>query len=246
MKRFLAAELLSNGKDNILGQIKRTIKGWAEEINKVWNRFNTFHRVVLGICLSMVLVYAVRVKYLDPMQEELLETYKEMDDSDIPANVPAVDNDEDIQELQLRIENLTKSSEHWSQQMNNALNQRPQIYRTNLSEVISEFELLIDQSELKLRNRNQANSDDNIKQQNQIEQQTSNNFPLNILKYRYELEGSFKYVYSFLEKASTFSYPACLSSIKIVTANNLEGISYMQGEDPQITLSFYLELYYHD
>ncbi len=90
-------------------ELQRAVQGWKKEFVMFWGRFNAFQRIVIGILLAMVLVYAARVKLLDPMRREVEKVHKTLEDEGVPAVIPTPERDDEIQQDLLRIENFEEN-----------------------------------------------------------------------------------------------------------------------------------------
>jgi len=233
-----------------MGQFKRTMRGWKEDIQNTWGLLKTFHRIALGITLGIVAVYVARVNLLDPLQAELARKHKAMDQKGVPFVVPAAEEDNEIQKAQLSLENLRKSSSQWQCRMENALRQRPLVNLANRSNVLSELELLIVKSGLILQRRSESNLAEHHHSQDKNEKKNqeaeNRNFPLNIWRHQYELAGTFRSVCSYLKQIGTFPYPARLCHFEFVAARDKTGENVLRGDELLIILRFHLEIYYHD
>jgi hypothetical protein len=240
-----------------MGQLRRTIRGWRHEIEGHWGRLRTFHRVALGLVLGMAMIYIARAKVLDPMQAELTETHKGVDDKGIPQIVPVPAEDSEVQEAQLKLDNLRDSSAQWQQRMEAALAKRPQIDRTNRSEVLSEFELLIVNSRMILQNRapyppavsspaERTSKKRAKKTVKPVPPPAISDSPLEVWAHQYELIGSFQSVCTCLERIADFPYPAQVLGTEITLATTSTGQLVLQGREPLIRLRFRLEIHYHD
>jgi hypothetical protein len=233
-----------------MGQFTRTIKDWKDDVQGVWGRLKTFHRIALGIMLGMLMVYAARGKVLDPLQAELTKKREALDKKGVPIVVPSVEEgDSDIQETRIRLENLRETGAKWQQRMEQALRQRPQIDRANRSDVLSEFERLIVNSGMVLQNRSPYPADAaQPEQQNPNREADAGNrgYPLSTWAHQYELAGTFESVCKCLASLGKFPYPAHICRIEVQLVENATNAATTRGGEPLILLRFLLELYYHD
>ena len=81
----------------MIRQAKRTLRGWKHEFLAVWNRLNGFHRIVIGIGLSIVLVYEAQSQGLNPLEEKVSELRNQMETKGIPQRVVAPKDDDETQ-----------------------------------------------------------------------------------------------------------------------------------------------------
>ncbi|AKJ64836.1 hypothetical protein [Kiritimatiella glycovorans] len=89
--------------------LRRALRQWKREFLTFWQRFTAFHRIIIGIVLAMGVVIAARTKVLDPLDRELAAERKTLADKGVPVTVPAPADDPEIQEEELRAENLQRS-----------------------------------------------------------------------------------------------------------------------------------------
>ena len=239
-----------------MSQFTRTLKGWGRDIRAVWSRLRTFHRIALGITLGMVMVALARHQVLDPLQHDLIEQRKALEDKGVPEVVPVPDDDEELQESRLRLENLEQSAALWQQRMEKALDRRPQIDLANRSDVLSELELIMVNSGMVLLNRSPVivtETPDKTKPKSSkkgakaVEQAPPVDYgkPLSTWAHAYELVGTFAGVCQCLDQLSDFAYPVGLHRIEISLNPTTTGLTLLTGTEPLIRLRFRLELYYH-
>jgi hypothetical protein len=92
--------------------IRRALREWKREFLAFWSKFSAFHRIVIAIILAMAIVYAARSRLFDPLQSELTATMVELDTRGVPLRIPDPHNDEVVQDERLRSENLRRSIEN--------------------------------------------------------------------------------------------------------------------------------------
>ncbi len=97
--------------------LRRVLRQWKSEFMAVWLRLTAFHRIVLGMILAMGLVYASRVRVLDPLTVEVDALHAQLRDKGVPARVPTIEADDDLQQEQLRAESLRESLETWTREL---------------------------------------------------------------------------------------------------------------------------------
>lgn len=93
--------------------LRRAGRQWKSEFMSVWLRLTAFHRIVLGIVFAISLVYAARARVLDRLGAEVDSLHEQLRDKGVPVRVPAVENDDDLQQEQWRAESLRESLEAW-------------------------------------------------------------------------------------------------------------------------------------
>ncbi|MDR1613913.1 MAG: hypothetical protein LBT97_14220 [Planctomycetota bacterium] len=88
--------------------IRRTVRGWKRELLSFYGRFNTFHRMVVGIILAMGMVYCSRRFLLDPGRKDMRAIENRLKEDSVPDVVPQIDTDKELQDALLRAETREK------------------------------------------------------------------------------------------------------------------------------------------
>jgi preprotein translocase subunit SecD len=75
----------------------RLLRGWHQEFMRGWLRLTGFHRMVLGLLLSLGLIYAVQTKRLDPLKKKVDALRQELQDQSVPVVVGTAEQDAQVQ-----------------------------------------------------------------------------------------------------------------------------------------------------
>jgi len=190
----------------------------------------------VGITIAMVIIYVSRKYILDPKLKQLNTILIENQKKKIPDVIPAIKHDSDVVETHLKIESLEPQVLKKEAEKQKAITERPQVYLSNISDVLSVFEALISRSNLELLNR-WRNSEAEL---------LSSDVPMTKLVYKYRLVGTFKEVYRFMENIKLFKYPALMRNVEIRLLDDTGNLKFSQVRGSMIIIEFNLELYCYD
>ena len=226
-----------------MGQFKRTLQNWQRDIQRVWGRLRTFHRIALAITLSMVAIYGTRRSVLDPLQAEIIKKQDDLDKKDIPQVIPSFEEDEEVQRLQMILENLQEKCPLWQKRKEHAISHRPQINPDNYSRVVREFDALIGAAGMVLQSMSERlKEEDKAADDPAVRQEV----PLSVRTYQYELAGTFASISRYLEQLKAFHYPARISRVEVRGQETPPDQAVSLRREPLITMRFRLELFYHE
>jgi hypothetical protein len=220
-----------------MGAFRKTIRGWRREISSGWQRINTFYRIVLSIMIAMILIYAARTYLLDPLQTEVLDKLESLESAGVPEAIPTREDDEEIQRELLRSENLERTLADWKRQSNEAIASREQLSRSALGEALSELDLALLNTGLRIQNATTVT----FKQGEEPKNETT----LQQRELRYQLLGSFPAIRQALDVLTRFPYPAEVRNIRIALVENPPAELLQSTGGAPLTLNFELIVYHH-
>jgi hypothetical protein len=208
----------------MMRMVRRSLRQWKREFLAFWGRFTAFHRIVIGILLAMVLVFAARARLLDPLDHDLAALYKELADNGIPVQVPLAETDETILEEVLRAENLERSLENLGAQLDQAEDATQ--YRLGASKADADSALLGLAGRHGLRVLKNLTAD------------APTDGPVPAAASAYELAGRFAAIHGFLEAVSREPFLWELREVSIGLQDEAE--AFGGGAAPLLVLRFKL------
>ncbi|MDR2168865.1 MAG: hypothetical protein LBP59_01835 [Planctomycetaceae bacterium] len=128
--------------------IKRQLRIWYSDIAGYLSKLKTFHRTALGIILAIVIIFAARKYWLDPIRAEVTELESKYKDSDPPEPLPTIESDEEITLAKEQIISREKNAETKKKEMETIAKARPKITQQNKETVLSEFASIISKNKL--------------------------------------------------------------------------------------------------
>lgn len=209
-------------------QIRRALRGWKRELGAFWGRFNTFHRVVFGIVIAMLLVYGARHHLLDPLQKEVADARTELADAGVPDHVPTPEDDEEVQQARLKVENLRRSLENKKTELERDAKRSP--YRLEAGESDANDAILRLATDCGLRlQKNEGPFDPEL------------DAALPTSAYRYEMHGRFAALLAFLKAVEREPYLWRLRNVAIELLVAADGQTVLTaGGEPGLALRFEL------
>lgn len=211
---------------------RRQLRAWREDFLAVWGRLTTFHRVALGICLAIAIIYAGREWWTDPLQAQVNAARTEFQESDPPSPIPTIETDEEIAESVTKIDGRKGTVGQKKKEMEQAIAGRPQVTAANREHALAEFTTLFSKNSLMLlaggpaadtpapaaaksRSTKASSRKATPAKTPAATAAGKDEPPMKSEKYDYRLEGTFENIFAFLNQVAEYKYPAKLSDMKI-------------------------------
>ncbi|MDR2762430.1 MAG: hypothetical protein LBB88_07520, partial [Planctomycetaceae bacterium] len=128
--------------------IRRQLRIWYADITGYLSKLKTFHRTALGIIIAIVIIYAARKYWLDPIRAEIFELESNYEKSEPPNPLPTIESDEEITLAKEQIESRSKNAESKKREMETVAKSRAKITQQNKESVLSEFASIISKNKL--------------------------------------------------------------------------------------------------
>lgn len=215
--------------------LRRQLRAWREDFQKIWGRLKTFHRTALGILIAIGMVYAGRTIWIDPLNAEIAAAEETLKESDPPDPIPAIETDNEVQEALAKIEGREGMRDKRKKEMEKIAASRPKVTILNKESAVVEFTRLFSQNHLLLisgspysevpppqattkprKSRLSSRKKEADTQKKTTEKaDSSDSPPLATEKYRFHLEGKFHDIYAFLKEAAKYPYPSRIEQIQL-------------------------------
>jgi hypothetical protein len=260
----------------MLRSMRRQVRGWREDFLRYWGRLRSFHRVALAILLALAILPTARRYVLDPLKGQIGEARAALQEKEAPEVITLPDEDPEVLELQLKIESLEETLVSHRAKTRQAVAAWPDFSTASKGTILAAFGELISQSgmtRLEFRDAATAPLDAPAKSSAgtrpsrtsaarasaktpektpaQAPGPAADKEPLESARYRYVLAGSFEDVRGFLTKIDKFAYPAKIEQASLQLAGGGDGPGAAlplarPNTAPELHLSYYLKLYFHD
>ncbi|MDO4583783.1 MAG: hypothetical protein Q4D62_06730 [Planctomycetia bacterium] len=216
--------------------LRRQLRAWREDFQKIWGRLKTFHRTALGILLAIGMVYGGRTIWIDPLNAKIAEAEEALKESAPPDPIPTIEADSEVQEALAKIEGREGTREKRKKEMEAVAASRPKVTLQNKEVALAEFRNLYLQNHLlaisespvsevpspQETNPRRTRASSRKKGEEKSESTTENavskasgKSPLATEKYRFHLEGKFHDIYAFLKETSSYPYPSKIEQIQL-------------------------------
>ncbi|MDO4550004.1 MAG: hypothetical protein Q4C96_01990 [Planctomycetia bacterium] len=215
--------------------IRRQLRAWREDFQKIWGKLKTFHRTALGILIAISMVYGGRVQWIDPINTKIAEAQEALKESNPPDPIPTIETDDEVQETLAKIEGRKGTRDKRKKEMEAIIDSRPKVTLQNKERTWAEFTLLFSKNHLLLvssapfsdtpaatsaapnstRVRSTSRAKTAVKSQEKEVASENNQSPFPTEKYQFHLEGTFKNIHSFLEEAAKYPYPSKIDQIQL-------------------------------
>lgn len=213
--------------------VRRALREWKAEFSRNWQRLNTFMRIVLGVIIAMGLVWAARRWVLDPQQDQLTQIRKDNSVIDMPDGIIRPENDVEIQDNELKIENLKKSLTASKDKVQSVAVSANIVAPTAKGEVLTEMSQLIARCRLLLRSHNEIQPEDETVS------------PVPVSHHAYSITGPFNSIRTFIHELNRFRYLSSFDSFDIqVLQDDEHGIRRINGQIC-LQLNFVCTQYYY-
>lgn len=219
----------------MIRRAKREIQGWKQEFNALWSRLTTFHRTALGIFIAVLMVWCARHTTLDPLRNQADEAAEKLTTAGVPVRVPAPADDNEVQELQLRIENMERALNGAREALKRAMAEKPPLGARDKSRAVAETNRLITDAGLRI-----ASLAETPNVESAVEEALSSS------QHCYVLEGAFAGVHRFLYSMNSFPWPCRLTGLDIAVAGGADGAGRHCNGTPLVQFTFSHRLYYYD
>lgn len=196
----------------MIRQIKKQIKGWGDEFSRLWGRLKSFHRVALGIALAIGLVWLMRETTLDPLQKKLGTIEKSLSSLGVPQPVPPPEEDNDIQEQELRITNMEQTLAQAREKLEKTVLKMSPLRKSQKSDAVAETYRLVTRAGLRVKSYSEPPLKDSQKKS-----------VLPVSEHEYVLEGSFDGIYHFLDSMNGFPWPCRIFKTRIASVSGDDG-----------------------
>ena len=214
--------------------VRRALREWKEEFGRHWRRLNTFMRMIVGIVFSMLLIWAVRTRLLDPLQQQLTGIREANKIIDMPYGIIPPDHDPEVQENRLRAESLQQSLEQARRRVSETAAHMHVVAPARKGEVLNALDELITRHGLLLRNRREIQPDDN-------------NTPIPVSMHTYALTGSFRKIHDFLRDLARFPHLSLFKDFELKVMMDENGYPRrLSGGAICLQLDFLCTLYYYN
>lgn len=194
----------------------------------VWQRLTAFHRIVIGIVVAMAIVYGARMRVLDPLTEDVAGLSERLRDAGAPSTIPSIEQDQDLQQEQLRSENLLSSIAELEKMLAD-LEDSAGIGRLGgMADAHAELLAIASRSRVRVRAKGSVN-------ENRSESER-------VLGSSYELSGSFPAIYAFLEGLRAAPLLWEIRKVELKLAQPIDGHSALEDQfgSPELNLNFQL------
>ncbi len=208
--------------------IRRQLRQWGRDFMSVWQRLTAFHRIVIGIIVAMVIVYVARMRVIDPLTEEVAGLSERLREAGAPITIPAIEHDQDLQQEQLRSENLLSSIAELEKLLAE-LEESAGIGRLGgMADAHAELLAIASRSRVRVRAKGSVT-------ENRSESER-------VLGSSYELSGSFPAIYAFLEGLRAAPLLWEIRAVELKLARPVDGHSTLEDEfgSPELNLTFQL------
>ncbi len=219
----------------MIRQFKKQIRSWKDEISRMWGRLKSFHRTALGIFLAILMVLAMRETTMDALQGELETTEKNLSSLGVPQQVPPLEEDNDIQEQELRIKSMEESLERARKSLEKTVEKKSPLRKEQKSEAVAETYRLVTRAGLRVKSFIEPTPEE-----------SQEKMALPVTEHDYVLEGIFNGIYLFLKSMKDFPWSCRVYAVEIASVIGDDGKTRSFGGHPLVRLSFRHRLYYYD
>jgi rhamnogalacturonyl hydrolase YesR len=207
----------------MLRPIRRALRQWRQEFSTFWGRFNTFRRMAIGIVVAMLMTYGGRRALLDKRVKEVKALAKELTSKGVPETVPDRSADEEVQNAELKAENLKASREQWGERVAQAKAGLLTASDPSGVDTVTTLDRILTRQQLIVHRRTEEPDDEKC--------------PIPCSCHRYQTVGTFAGILGFLREASQLRALCRCEDLRIEAppGGDLESAA---TAEPQLRLSF--------
>ena len=239
-------------------QFKRQVRQWGLEMNGKWQELTVFYRIVASFAVIMAMALAFRTLFLDPQEEALKAVEKELSSQHVPFRVPALEEDDEIIGLNMKVESLQKSLDRILEEEKDAIAVLRPMRLSQASEAVTAMGRIVSGAGLRVVRFHEIRDSDsgggNAKKKKgekagkQAEASPDSSSPagLKLLRQRYDLLGTFGGVYDFLHGVDDLPWPFKFSNVSISAVPSVSGKSRFANSRVLVRLSFVQTFYCYD
>jgi hypothetical protein len=167
-----------------------------------WDRLSLLMRVALGLAVSLCMAYGVIHYKVKPCQNKRASLESSLQSRQVPAFVPALEGDNELQETEIKIEAVSATMERHEEMARAAVQDAAVPRDRDEGPVVGAFDALIFENALDVRNRKHLSR-----------QPVAG--PLSASQYQYVAAGPFPAIEGFLRSLARFGKPCRLDAVAI-------------------------------
>ncbi|MDR1963571.1 MAG: hypothetical protein LBQ50_07310 [Planctomycetaceae bacterium] len=249
----------------MLRTLRRQLRIWHKDISSGWGRLKTFHRIVLGIVITIAVIYGARKYWFDSISAAIAETQSKYDKSEPPNPLPTIETDSDIIMAQEQLIGREKTAADKKTEMERVAKSRPKITQQNKEAVLSELAAMISKNKLILlssgisaqtepttktvtpatKTTSSKKQNENTTKPKQETPASPEESPLKYEEHDYKIEGHFSGILNFLKQLETFAYPIKITQLHLGTPE-MTPKTINDRRTEKLQLRFHLILYFHE
>jgi hypothetical protein len=221
----------------------RQFRKWKRELAAQWGRLSAFMRFCAGLAIAIAMSYYVINAQVKPLQSERLNLEKELQSSEAPVYVPPPEEDNDLQETEMKIESASDNLHRERRLTTEAIGKARTPAKSEEGRVVAAFETLVFEQGLDLLKRERIQSESVAGQ-------------MTVSEYAYTLTGAFEQTRGFLRAAQSFPHLCQIADMTIRASDTLpedadaktvplKSPARSRGpRTPSLQLDFLLKLYF--
>ncbi len=221
----------------------RQFRQWKRELAAQWGKLSAFMRLCAGLAVAVAMSYYAVNMQVKPLQAERLKLDKELHSAKAPAYVPQPEEDNELQETELKIESLSESLERERRLATEAIRKAHTPAKGEEGRIIGAFDTLVFEQGLDLLKRERIKSEIVAGR-------------VTVSEYAYALAGSFEQTRGLLLAAQSFPYSCQIADMVIRASDTcadgtpaktqpLESPARRGGaRPPSLQLEFLLKLHF--
>lgn len=182
--------------------MRRTLGKWKVGLAAQWGRLSPIMRSCVGLTISLGMAYYAVNYEVKPLQAQRARLEKELQSKGAPVYVPIPDEDNELEELALKVEAVSENLEKQRQSLADAIDPAAVPSPDEEGQVVGEFDSLMFEAGLDLLNRMR------------LRRETVAG-SLMASEYKYAAAGQFEQVHAFLNAVSAFPRPCRLTVLSI-------------------------------
>ena len=173
--------------------LRKTLRGWKADFDRVWRKLNTFKRIIAAATIAMASVYASRQWLFDPMQAALEEARQKKAGLVLPLGFTTPQEDFEVQQARRAVQDLQQRLFEETARLTELQAGPAIVTRDQQAEVLAFLENLLNRRELQEYSRRTVEDHD-------VQS------PVAVTVYRYHVSGSFPQLHRFLRDLVEFPY----------------------------------------
>jgi hypothetical protein len=185
--------------------MKKQLRIWKNDLARYWDKTSLMGRVALGGTIAFIMAFICLKTINNPIMKELKELKK-----NAPSEyVASIDEDQEIKDYKYELEDKRKSLLKWTEKLKKTIEEKKHLEKEMEVKIISAFDALAAEKCLSLIVRDDVNAEEkNEKTKGEKGKKQEEKEPeiTGEIHHRYELEGAFSNIKSFLTEAGEMPY----------------------------------------
>ena len=242
-----------------MGALKKDIKNWHADLNRFWQKFNTFKRIVIGIILSGAGFYYFSHEVNIPLQNQIRNADKKIKSAGVPDRIPDESNDKELNVSEFQLSDIRSKLAASKKELKKATASKISVTSKTRNDAIRAVTDLLTNEGLSIDTLEDFNESVKIKKTKstsrrrtrrakikKTKSKVSNSSPFKTFRKSFVVSGNFNQFARAINAIAKTKYPVKVTKLRIAPYGSESGKLYKMRNGIFSEMNFVLEVYYSD